>query len=601
MTLKNGVRLLSNGKRSWPQTRLLYHTLVLLGVGCIFILFLTLIQPFSSINLWLSDQLFVPEAPSTNIVIVGIDDDTLETYGRWSSWPRSIHAQAINNLSNAGAQVIGFDILFTDSSSDDEILAAAMKSAGNIVLPIVGTEHQPSTDPKITYTHILSPVSSLEQASTNLGHSNITPDPDGTVRRLPLVIRDSSGQTYPSFGLAILHTLFAMSLPQEYLRQDGAIHSVARDIPVDTSYFFRINFAPENANRPYISYEDVIQDDFDPSVVENKIVLIGMTATGELDKWAVPTSASKLPGVFILATTIDNILRQQFLTEVGFGTDLMIILLLMGITGFSLPRLGLRKGGVILGVLSVGFLVASFITFENGYILNILYPLSILPVMYVSNVLTQNAFTTIENARLHQKVTDGYKSTIKALAASIDAKDPYTHGHSQRVTEYALLGATSLAMSREELEVLEYGGILHDIGKIGIPDRILTNPNPLTPEEWVIIRLHPVIGNNIIKDIPFLEESKKLVLHHHERYDGTGYPDGLMGNDIPLGARLISVADAFDSMTSDRAYRAAMSIDEALNELRKCSGTQLCPVAVEAFISGFKRSLKDTPDSKLLQ
>ena len=586
------MRLLSKGKRRWPQTRLVYHTLVLLGVGCIFILFLTLVQPFSSLNSWLSDQLFVSEAPSPNIVIVGIDDDTLETYGKWSNWPRDLHTQAIDNLSNAGAKVIGLDILFTESSADDEKLAAAMKNAGNVVLPIIGTEYQPSPDPKITYTHILSPVPLLEQASTDTGHANITPDSDGTVRRLPLVIRESNGQTYPSFSLAILHALFAMSLPQEYLRQDGGLRLLARDIPVDTGYRFRINFASDNARRPYISYEDVIRNDFDPLAVKNKIILIGMTATGELDSWAVPTSTSKVPGVFIHATTIDNILRQQFLTEVNFGTNVMIMLLLMGITGFTLPRLGLRWGGLISGTLCVGYLAASFVAFENGYILNIMYPLSLPPVMYGGNVLTQTAFTTIENARLHQEVADGYKSTIRALAASIEAKDPYTHGHSQRVTEYALLGAISLSMPQQELEILEYAGILHDIGKIGIPDRILVKPGSLTPEEWSIIRTHPVIGNNIIEGVTFLEESKKLVLHHHERYDGTGYPDGLSGDDIPFGARLLAVADSFDSMTSDRAYRTAMSIDVALNELSKQRGIQFCPIAVEAFVSGLKSFLK---------
>ncbi|MFC1928499.1 CHASE2 domain-containing protein [Chloroflexota bacterium] len=558
-----------------------------------FILFMTLIQPFHSINLWLSDQLFVSKPPSPNIVIVGIDDDTLETYGRWSNWPRSLHSQAINNLSNAGAKVIGFDILFTESSSDDEILAAAMKSAGNIVLPLVGTEHQPSTDPKITYTHILSPASTLAQSSTNIGHANITPDPDGTVRRVPLVIRDSSGQTYPAFSLAVLHALFNAPLPQEYLRQEGMLHLLGRDIPVDTSYCLRINFAPEKASRPYISYGDLIRGDFAPLVVENKIVLIGMTATGELDKWAVPVSAGKEPGVFIQAATIDNIMRQQFLTEVGTGANLMIMLLLMSITGFALPPFGLRRGGVILSVLFVGYLVASFLTFDSGYILNILYPLSILPVIYVSSVLTQNATTTIENAKLSRKVVDGYKSTIRALAASIDAKDPYTHGHSQRVTEYALLAAIRLSMSHQELEILEYAGILHDIGKIGIPDRILSKPHPLTSEEWSIICLHPVIGANIMKDIPFLEEAREFVLHHHEKYDGTGYPDGLTGNDIPLGARLLSVADSFDSMTSDRAYRAAISESDAVNELRKCSGTQFCPIAVEAFVSVFDAGIKE--------
>lgn len=450
------------------------------------------------------------------------------------------------------------------------------------------------TDSKITYNHILSPVSLLEQASINIGHANLYPDPDGTVRRLSLVIRDSNGQTYPAFSLAVLHTLFDISLPQEYLRQDGVLHLLYRDIPVDTNYCFRINFAPEDASRPYISYEDVISDDFDPLVLENKIVLIGMTATGELDKWAAPASTGKVPGVFIHAATIDNILRQQFLTEVSIGINLMIMLLLVGITGFTLPRFGLRRGGLIVGILFVSYLVASFVTFENGYILNILYPLSMLPVLYVSSVLIKNAATVIENASLHQEVADGYKSTIRALAASIDAKDPYTRGHSQRVTEYALLGAISLPMSQEDLEVLEYAGILHDIGKIGIPDSILSKPGPLTSEEWDIVHRHPVTGANIMKDIPFLEESRRLVLHHHERYDGTGYPDGLIGNDIPLGARLLAVADSFDSMTSDRACRAALSIDDALNELHKCCGTQLCPVAVEAFISGLKGHLQCT-------
>ncbi|MFC2025261.1 CHASE2 domain-containing protein [Chloroflexota bacterium] len=578
------------GKRNWQQMRLLQHTLILLGVGCIFILFLTLVQPFYSINLWLSDQLFVSELPSPNIVIVGIDDDTIETYGRWSSWPRSLHAQAINNLSSAGAKVIGFDILFTDRSSDDGMLATAMKSADNVVLPLVGTMYQQSTDHMITYTNILSPVSILEQASINIGHANLSHDPDGTVRRLPLVIKDSNGQTYPTFSLAVLHALFAMSLPQEYLRQDGVLHVLARNIPIDAHYDFRINFAPEDVSRPYISYKNIISGDFDPLVVENKIALIGMTATGEFDKWTVPISASKVPGVFIHATVIDNILRQQFLTEVSNGTNLMIMLLLMGITGFTLPHLGFRWSSVIVGVLFVGYLVASFVAFESGYILNILYPSSILPVTYVSSILIQNATTVIENAKLHQKVSDGYKSTIRALAASIDAKDHYTRGHSQRVTEYALVGAIALQMSLEELEVLEYAGILHDIGKIGIPDSILSKSGPLTVEEWEIIRQHPVIGANIMKDVTFLEESRKFVLHHHERYDGTGYPDGLIGNDIPLGARLLAVADSFDGMTSERAYRISMSIDDALNELQKYCGTQFCPVAVEAFISGFENT-----------
>ncbi|MFH1087607.1 MAG: CHASE2 domain-containing protein, partial [Chloroflexota bacterium] len=467
------MRLSHKRRRSWRQTKSLYQTSVLLAVGCILIGFFTLVRPFHTFNLWLSDQLFLSERPSPNIVVVGIDDDTLETYGKWSSWPRSLHAQAVHNLSSSGARVIGFDVLFSDSSSDDDMLAEAMRSAGSIVLPLVGTQQQPSTDPRTTYAQILLPVSPLQQASAHTGHANMTPDPDGRVRRLPLAIRDPDGQAYPAFGLAVLSVLFGTPLPQEYVRQEGVLRLLARTMPVDAAYSFRINFAPDYKSRPYISYKNVIRGDFAPSTVENKIVLIGMTATGELDKWAVPTSSSRVPGVFIQATVIDNILRQQFLTDVGAGVDLAIMLLLVGITGFALPRVGPRKGGLLSGALFAGYLVATFIMFEDGYILNLLYPLSTLPVVYVSSIVTQNVTTTIENARLHRRVADGYKDTIRALAASIDAKDPYTRGHSQRVTEYAILGAISLSMSQEDLEILEYAGILHDIGKIGIPDSIL--------------------------------------------------------------------------------------------------------------------------------
>ena len=202
------------------------------------------------------------------------------------------------------------------------------------------------------------------------------------------------------------------------------------------------------------------------------------------------------------------------------------------------------------------------------------------------------AAIAIENSKLHQSVIDGYKGTIKALAAAIDAKDPYTCGHSQRVVEYVLTAGVALSLPQEELEVLEYAGILHDIGKIGIKDCILCKPGNLTEEEYCTIPEHPVIGANIIDGIPFLKSAKTLVLYHHERYDGAGYPEGLSGEDIPIGARLLAVADSFDSMTTERPYRAALSVKQAIRELRRCAGSQFCPVAVEAFITGLKKYQK---------
>ena len=213
--------------------------------------------------------------------------------------------------------------------------------------------------------------------------------------------------------------------------------------------------------------------------------------------------------------------------------------------------------------------------------------------------VASTAAIAIENLRLNQTLLDAYKSTIKALVAAIDAKDPYTCGHSQRVTEYALLGATSLSFSEEELEDLEYAGLLHDIGKIGIADSILTKPESLTTEERNIICKHPLIAANMLNEVTFLEKARTLVLLHHERYDGKGYPDGLKGEAIPMGARLLAVADAFDTMTTDRPYRTALGENYAISELRRFSGTQFCPVAVEAFITGLlmnNKNLSFTPE-----
>ncbi|OGN95921.1 MAG: hypothetical protein A2Z77_04170 [Chloroflexi bacterium RBG_13_51_36] len=375
------------------QRKRLYHTLVLIGVGCVCTLVSLLVQPFYSINLWFSDQFFTSELPSPNIVIAGIDDDTLETYGRWAEWSRSLHAQAIDNLSQAGAKVIGYDVIFADNSTDDEMLATAIAEAGNVVLAEVGIPPVYQTKEGITYDSFLLPADVLEQAASSVAHANVVPDGDGTVRRLPLIVRSSSGQAYPSLTLAALHQLFAMSLPQEYPLENGSIHLLARDIPVDALYRLRINFSADYSERPYVSYGDIISGNFDPSLVDNKIVLIGMTATGELDSWAIPTSASKVPGVFIHAGAMDTILTGRFLREPGIPTTLMIMLLLIGITAFALPWCGTRNWrDIVKGVgITVGLfaacLIAGFVAFDRGYVLDLFYPLLLLPVIYVSDIV----------------------------------------------------------------------------------------------------------------------------------------------------------------------------------------------------------------------
>jgi adenylate cyclase len=402
-----------------------------------------LVQPFYSINLWFSDQLFTSQAPSPNIVIAGIDDNTLETYGRWADWPRSLHAQAIDHLSQAGANVIAFDVIFANNSPDDEMLATAMAKAGNVVLGAVGTQVVSQANAEITYDSFLLPIASLEQAASNIGDANVVPDVDGTVRRLPLIVESSSGQIYPSLTLAVLYRLFSIPLPQEYPLKNGAVNLLARDIPVDASYCLRINFSADNAKRPYVSYGDVISGNFDPSLVKNKIVLIGMTATAEPDTWAVPTSASKIPGVFIHAAAMDTILTARFLTGPSTIATLMIMLLLIGLTAFALPRCGtqhwadIAKGLGITGGLFVAYLVSSFFAFDRGYSLDLFYPLSLLPVVYVANIV-HIVVTEQSDKRFVKELFGRYVSPqiAKEIVSRADAGELHLGGEQREVSVF---------------------------------------------------------------------------------------------------------------------------------------------------------------------
>jgi len=198
--------------------------------------------------------------------------------------------------------------------------------------------------------------------------------------------------------------------------------------------------------------------------------------------------------------------------------------------------------------------------------------------------LGAQAAQAIENAKLYTAMQENYLSTIKALAAAIDTKDHYTHGHSEKVMEYAVLIAKELNLADEEIETIRFAGLLHDIGKIGISEMILLKKDKLTEEEFEIISTHPRLGNFILSRVKYLQKIAPLTYHHHERWDGKGYPMGLKGEDIPLGSRILSVADTFDAITSSRSYRKAKSAEEAIEEIRKCAGTQFDPRVVEAFI-----------------
>ena len=247
--------------------------------------------------------------------------------------------------------------------------------------------------------------------------------------------------------------------------------------------------------------------------------------------------------------------------------------------------ISLSQGGRITTVWRINFkgILPSYIAEAPlGFLMAVIYVqagvLGIL-LFFLPLLLARRSF------ELYTKMRKVYLETIRALAAAIDAKDPYTKGHSERVSETSIALAQELNLSDRDIENIEYTALLHDIGKIGIADNILGKNSILTNEEFDKIKEHPIMGAKIIEPVDFLKNSYEAIYHHHEKYNGKGYPDGLKEKDIPLLSRIIAVADAYDAMGSDRPYRKKLNRDKILKELKDQSGKQFDPKVVKALIS----------------
>ena len=189
-----------------------------------------------------------------------------------------------------------------------------------------------------------------------------------------------------------------------------------------------------------------------------------------------------------------------------------------------------------------------------------------------------------------------YEATVSALCQAVETKDFYTRGHSERVSRGSVMIASEIGMRPERVEAIRFAGMLHDVGKLGVPTSVLQKRGSLTDDEYAAVQLHPMRGLDIVREIGFLDEALAGIMHHHERIDGRGYPMGLAGDEIPEFARVLAVADAFDAMTSDRSYRGARPIPEAVAELRKWAGKQFDPAFVDAFVTAIERNGWTAPE-----
>lgn len=227
-------------------------------------------------------------------------------------------------------------------------------------------------------------------------------------------------------------------------------------------------------------------------------------------------------------------------------------------------------------------------------------------VIYVDNRSARRRFTeedvdllqafayqgaiSLENARLHRHLQENYLALVMSLVEAVEIKDRYTRGHSELVARFSVAIGRRLGLERDELEEIERGALLHDVGKIGIDEAILNKPDRLTDEEYDVIKQHPVYGAQILEPIPHLAAARDIVLQHHERMDGTGYPEGLTSDEICVGARIVAVCDVFEGVTSNRPYRKPMKPAEVMELLREEAGPKLDPDCVEAFIAVYEET-----------
>lgn len=294
-----------------------------------------------------------------------------------------------------------------------------------------------------------------------------------------------------------------------------------------------------------------------------------------------------------IAATLTAVVGYFRLSAFFFHTETVFTLSVIGITA----RYGAKRGifAAFLAMVSNGLL--TIFTERSGITFDIVAVGAFFFILVmVVGTLTRQRETAIESrAQMNETLNQTYNETLRALVTALDTRDSETGGHSERVTLIALSIAYQMKLDEKLIQQIHWGALLHDVGKIGIPDQVLRKQGILSEEEWIIMRSHPKAGYEMLKEIPFLLPALDVVLHHHEKYDGSGYPSGLSGQNIPLAARIFAVADAFDAMTNDRPYRKAFTQAEAVAEIERCANTQFDPQVVEAFIQALRTGWENNP------
>ncbi len=588
--------------------------------------------------------------PATGSVsVVDLDEASLARLGQWP-WPRYRVARLLGKIREAGAAAVGLDMVFAEpdrtslrslsgeirrdlgadivleglppEALDTDRALADVLAGGPFVLgyqfdfdgvrgescvlhPLRGAVRSNgrtgNTAGPFDAPGVICNLPALARAAGASGFFNVTPDSDGVLRRVPMVIRHG-GVLYPSFALAVyLRAQGGDALLEtgpegiEAMRLDG------RSIPLDRRGNLLVNYRGRRRAFPHVSAASILDGTADPAAVKGKIVILGTTAAGLHEIRTTPLEAAQ-PGAEIHATVIDDLLAGDPVAQPPWARGLQITLVL--VPGFLMTAL-LARSRAIWGVAAI--LPSAALVWYGSYRLLAHHQVFLSPLMPVATLAL--VFTLLTSLRYLQadremrehtrKLALTQDAIIQSLAALAETRHHETGGHIQRTRHYMKVLAMRLRdhphfrhyLDAATVDLLFHLAPLHDIGKVGIRDQILLKPGRLTPEEFEEMKQHALYGSetirqaqNFLGEDSFLQTADEIALNHHERWDGAGYPRGLREEEIPIPGRFMALADAYDAIISLRGYKPALPHEEAVRIIGESRGTHFDPDVVDAFM-----------------
>jgi response regulator RpfG family c-di-GMP phosphodiesterase len=510
------------------------------------------------------------------LAVVAIDDTTFRDLSRRWPFPRSLHAALVDRLREAGAREIVYDVQFTEPSAprDDLALYDALGRAGGAVLATTETDGR-------GHTNVLGGDANLARVHSRAAASVLPVERGGVVSRLPSELEGLPTLAVTAAARATGHAPAPRAFPR-----GGA----------------RIDFAGPPGTAPTYSFSDVLARRLPRGALRGKIVVVGSSAPSLQDVHATPTTDVELmSGPEVQANAIWTVLHGLPLRDVPTAVALLLIALL----GLAAPLLRLRLRVVstvaCAVLLAIAYAVAAQLAFSGGAVLPVLTPLLALTLGTVGMVLASHVGETRDrrrmagdNERLDNLVrerTAELRETqlemVQRLASAAESRDGDTGRHIERIGHFSRELARAIGLPEEKAELLLHASAMHDVGKIGVPDRVLLKPARFSAEERAVMETHTTMGASILagSSAPLLRLAETIALTHHERWDGTGYPAGLSGVEIPLAGRICAIVDVFDALLSSRPYKEPWPLAEALAEIRAQRGRHFDPELVDAFLA----------------